>query len=815
MEEWKREVFTSKNLSNGMPATAKKTTDKKKRLVLLDAHAILHRAYHALPDFTTPSGEPSGALYGLSAMIIKMIAELKPDYLIACFDLPKPTYRHEVYEGYKAGRAKTDDALSVQITRSREVFKAFNIPLYELEGFEADDLLGTIVEKVKKDKSLEVIIASGDMDTMQLVRGKEVKVYTLKKGIQDTILYDEKGVEGRFGFSPSLLPDYKGLRGDPSDNIIGIPGIGEKTATDLITQFGSIESIYKKLKKNEDEFREKGIKQRMIDLLKAHEEEALFSKALATIRRDAPIDFKLPSESWREGLEVNAIVSFFSSLGFRSLIPRLKEVYGTESLFGGEVIEEEVGPQEEVSPRALKEAAIALWLLRSDITNPTLEDVLEYAKTTSFAEAKQSLEEEIVKEDLEKVYREIELPLIPILEEMQSYGVLVDSDYLGALGKEYHAELARIEQRIFKAAGQEFNVSSPKQLGEILFDKLGLVVKNQKKTGTGQKSTKESELEKLRGMHPIIEDIFMYREYQKLLGTYIDTIPTQVDSEGRLHSEFLQAGSATGRFASQNPNLQNIPIKTELGKRIRNAFVAPKGSLLVSLDYSQVELRIAAFLSKDEKLIQIFKDGGDIHTAVAAQVFKVEPKNVDAEMRRRAKVINFGILYGMGVNALRENLGTTRAEAQIFYDEYFNTFSGLATYLEDTKQFAAKHGFTLTFFGRKRRFEGIRSSLPFIRAAAERMAINAPIQGTQADIIKIAMAKFADFAREKGYGKDTHLLMQVHDELVFEIKKELVPTLLPEIKKIMESILTPKETHGVPILTESKVGKNWGEMERQ
>jgi DNA polymerase-1 len=789
----------------------KKAAKKGTRLILLDAHAILHRAYHALPDFTSPSGEPTGALYGLSAMILKIVNELSPDYIIACFDLPKPTYRHEVYEGYKAGRQKTDDALSVQITRSPDVFKAFNIPLYSLEGFEADDLLGTIVTRVAKEKDLEVIIASGDMDTMQLVSGTKVRVYTLKKGIQDTILYDEKGVVGRFGFLPKLLPDFKGLRGDPSDNIIGIPGIGEKTATDLIVNFGSIEAIYKALKKDEKIFIEKGIKPRMIELLKAHEEEALFSKALATIRRDAPIEFALPKVKWREDLSVETVLAMFAELGFRSLGNRVKEMFGTASLL--EMEPENTEPEASVSSRDLAEAAVALWLLRSDMTSPSLEDVYEYTKTRSIEEAKKTLVDELTKEDLLDVYQNIELPLIPILEEMHQYGVLLDAPYLEALGKEYHAELTKIEKRIFKHAGKEFNVNSPRQLGEILFDVLALLPKNQKKTGTGQKSTRESELEKMRGMHPIIDEIFAYRELQKLLGTYIDPIPKMLDEHGRLHAEFLQAGTTTGRMSSQNPNLQNIPIRSDSGKRIRNAFIAPKGSVLVSLDYSQIELRVAAFLSKDPKLCAIFKEGGDIHRAVAAQVFNVAEDKVDPEMRRRAKVINFGILYGMGVNALRENLGTTRAEAQIFYDDYFETFSGLAEYLEETKRSAAKLGYTTTYFGRKRRFEGIRSSLPFIRAQAERMAINAPIQGTQADLIKIAMAKIDQYLKKDHLENDAHLLLQVHDELVFEIKKEEAEKVVPEIKKIMESVLTLKDTNGVPIKTESKKGKNWGEME--
>ncbi len=791
----------------------KKKAEKKKRLVLLDSHAILHRAYHALPDFSSPTGEPTGALYGLSTMLLKIIADLKPDYLIACFDLPKPTYRHDVYKDYKAGRAKTDDALSVQITRSRDVFKAFGIPLYELEGFEADDLLGTLVEETKGMKDLDVVVASGDMDTLQLVSGSRVRVYTLKKGIKDTIIYDEEGVLGRYGFGPKLLPDYKGLRGDPSDNIIGIPGIGEKTATDLIINFGPIEAIYKTLKKSDKPFIEKGIKPRIIELLREHEEEALFSKALGTIRRDAPMQFSLPEKRWEDALDIQNILTLFTELGFRTLGGRVKELFGGVGQMMDFTAKEEPAAQV-VDPLELKKAAIALWLLESDITNPTLNDILERTKTEDFADAKKKLEKRIVDEDLVSVYNNIELPLIPIIQKMHDRGVLIDVPYLEALGKEYHTELSKIEKRIFKAAGEEFNVNSPKQLGDILFDKLGLVVKNQKKTGTGQKSTKESELEKLRGVHPIIEDIFMYRELGKLLGTYIDTIPRQVDAENRLHAEFLPAGTTTGRMSSQNPNLQNIPIRTELGKRIRNAFIAPPGFVMASLDYSQIELRIAAFLSGDEKLIDIFKQGGDVHRAVAAEVFGVPPEMVDAEMRRRAKIINFGILYGMGVNALRENLGTPREEAQEFYNEYFKNFSGLASYLERTKAEATRKGYTTTFFGRKRHFEGLRSSLPYLRAQAERMAINAPIQGTQADIIKIAMARVDSYLADKGLSRDAYLLMQVHDELVFEIQEDRAEEIIAEIKSIMESVLSPEETKGVPIKAESKTGPNWGEMDR-
>ena len=635
-----------------------------KRLVLLDTLAIIHRAYHALPDFTGPQGQPTGALYGLVAMLLKIVDELKPDYIAACYDVGKPTIRHEAYEGYKATRAKTDDALSVQIEESRKVFEAFGVPTFEREGFEADDLLGTIAHEMAVHKGIDVIIASGDMDMLQLVDDERVRVYTLKKGINDTILYDERKVIERFGFGPKLIPDYKGLRGDPSDNIKGIPGVGEKTATELITTFGSIEAIYKKLEKDESAFQKKGIKARMVELLKKHKEDAEFSKMLALIRTDAPIAFQLPERVWREGVELAKVHEMFSEYGFRSLRERARSVLVSESDETEEGIDEgELFPIESIEPARLKEAQVLLWLISSEFTNPSLEDILAFTKEREFAKAYAALEVQI--KDLgrvKEVYEKIEKPLIPIVDAMQVRGVLVDPTILQELAKRYSAELSVLEKRIHKVAGHEFNIASPQQLGVVLFDELGLTPDHQKKTARGARSTKESELEKLRGKHLIIADVLEYREIKKLLSTYIENLPPLLDPEHRLHAAFLQTGTTTGRMSSQNPNLQNIPIQSERGRAIRHAFIAPKGFTLVALDYSQIELRIAAILSKDEKLEAIFRAGRDVHREVAAMVFGVAPEQVDGEMRRRAKVINFGILYGMGVNALRAQLRGTLKE---------------------------------------------------------------------------------------------------------------------------------------------------------
>ncbi len=805
-----------------------KTT--KKRLVLLDTHAIIHRAYHALPEFMNSKGEPTGAIYGLATMLFKIITELKPDYIVACYDLPKKTFRHEAYDAYKAGRAKTDDALVAQIILSRDFFKALSIPMYECEGFEADDLLGTIAEQVSsKKKELDVIIASGDMDTLQLVENDHIQVYTLKKGINDTILYNEKKVKERFGFDPIYLPDYKGLRGDPSDNIIGIKGIGEKTATILISKYCTIEKMYEKIKKNEQEIREIGITERVLNLLKDGEEEALFSKTLATIRRDAPIKFELPNNFWKDTVIKDNVADFFREMEFKSLQNRFlavvdgKDINKQKDEIKIKEPEKETKLYSKEDQDKIDRAKIAFWLLNSENTGPDIDDIIHYKGSTSFYDAYKLLEKDIEKENLTYVYNEIEIPLIPIIKRMEDLGIMIDVLYLKKISKEYHTDLTKLEKSIWKMTGHEFNINSPKQLGGILFDELkiqdmgeGSSTRRMKKTAGGARSTKESELEKLRGEHPIIDEILKYRELQKLLSTYIDTIPDQVASDGRLHAHFIQTGTTTGRFSSSNPNLQNIPIKSERGKNIRRAFVAQKGYVLASFDYSQIELRVAALMSQDPYFIKIFKDGKDIHSAVAMKVFNVKEDEVTHEMRRKAKVINFGILYGMGINALKQNIGTDRKEAQIFYDNYFAQFPSIVGYLDSIKKFAKEHGYTETLFGRKRYFPGIRSPLPFIRAMAERMAINAPIQGTAtADIIKIGMKRAEDDLIKAGILEDVRLVLQVHDELVYEVKEDKIDQAIKIIENAMKHAI-PSEflanLEPVPLIVSYGFGKNWGDL---
>ncbi len=780
---------------------------KKQRVVLLDTHAILYRAYHALPDFTSPKGAPTGALYGLTAFLIKILHELDPDYVVAAYDLPEPTHRHEAFSEYKATRKETDDALIQQIIASRSILEAFSVPYIEAPGYEADDVIGTLAKTFKKDKDVEVLIASGDMDTLQLVDGDKVKVYTLKKGINDTIVYNEAAVKERYGFGPEFITDYKGLRGDPSDNIPGIRGIGEKTATTLITSFGDLDGIYTTLEKHPEKFKEVKITPRIMNLLTEGEDDARFSKELATI--DCDVEVKKPplTKRWEESMVLENILTQFEEFGFRTLAGRLSNRLAST---GTTTMEKE----EKVDEQTLEETALMLWVLRSDITTPTKEDVLGYANTTSFIKARELLFKELEENGLREVYENIELPLIPIVKKMEKRGILLDVAYLEKLSKQYHKELTALEKGIFKDTGTEFNINSPKQLGEVLFDTLGIGGGKGKKTATGQRSTREDELRKYEQEHPVITKILEYRELQKLLSTYVDNLPTMTDADNRLHAHFLQSGTTTGRMSSSAPNMQNIPIRTERGAKMRNAITVSKGYTLLAADYSQIELRVAAFISGDEKLIAYFKENLDIHTAVAAQVFGVEHDEVTSQMRRDAKAINFGILYGMGANALAASTGTTPKEARTYLNEYFDRFSGIAQFIEDTKNKVHRDGYTETWFGRRRYFETITSPLPYVRAQAERMALNAPIQGTSADIIKIAMKRMDDLLVQKKLQNSVFLVAQVHDELLYEVRDDKVLEVQELLRETMESAMDLKDTKGVPLKVDVEIGPNWGEMKK-
>ncbi len=798
-----------------------------KTLVLLDSHALLHRAYHALPNFTSKTGEPTGALYGFSSMVLRVIKELKPDYLVAAFDLPGKTFRHEAYKEYKGKRPKAEDALISQLKRSHDVVRAFGIPEMSCPGFEADDVLGTIVEKMKKKKDLRIIIVSGDADTFQLVDGERVVVYTMRKGLEDTVIYDEKKVLERFGFPPTLLSDYKGLRGDTSDNIVGVPGIGEKTGSDVIQKFGALESVYKNLKKGDS----KDLKERIVKLLLDHEEDALFSKVLATIRRDAPITFALPKKNYE--IDTKNLKSIFIELGFNSLVKRVfgetetpekkletaKMDFGDESasfalvqsgeIFGTvdfekKVVSNDVKGLIKISkkvPTVFFDVTIANWACQSTKKDLGLsEDPKEALE--ALPALYQTLRSLVKEKNVEKVLHEIEFPLIPILAEMEQSGIGIDKKFLRSFKKEVEKKIAGLEKQIFALAGTNFNLNSPLQVAEVLDRMIGMPGK---KTKTGRISTREKELAKLQEKSPIVPLILSYREHAKILSTYSAPLLEIAETSDRVHTTFNQTGTVTGRLSSDSPNLQNIPIRSELGARIRDAFVASPGYTLAAFDYAQIELKILAAFAKDEAMIRAFKEGADIHRVTAAYINNVPAEKVTKEMRMFAKAINFGIIFGMGVRQLAENTGRSVPEAREFYEEYFRDFPRIRAYMNDIHREAKKRGYVETLFGRKRFFDlGAISGNRFLESEMDRMALNAVIQGTDADIVKYAMVNI----RTLFDPEEVRLLLQIHDELIYEIRDDIVKSTIPRMRRAMEEVVDI----GVPLSVEVRTGARWGSL---
>ena len=783
----------------------------EKRTVLLDSHAIIHRAYHAMPEFTTRNGTPTGGLYGVCTMLIKIIDELKPDYIIACYDLPKPTFRHAAYDDYKGGRKESDDALKEQLTTSRDIFEAFGIPIYELEGYEADDILGTIAEQLKQDPKHEVIIASGDMDTLQLVEGDQVKIFTPKKSINDAMMYNESAVVDRYGFGSDLIPDYKGLAGDASDNIKGIAGIGAKTATNLITSYGTVEQIIAAVEKDSEAVIQSGVTRRMVGLVRDGAEDALFSKELATIKRDVPIVYTIPQQEFKAGIDLASAGEIFRRYEFRTMVQRLQKVLGIKDTAQESLLSD----SSDIDPDQLERAKLGVYLLNPVVADPTLDDVLRYGE--DFDTAYSEIQKDITSQNLDFVWNDIECATIDAVQTMNQTGFMIDQKRLNALSKKFHKKIDILEKSIHKDAGEEFNIKSTQQMSRILFDVLGLPTKGIKKTPKGVLSTKESELQKIIDEHPIIKSVLEYRELTKLTSTYLDNIQPMINTEtGRLYSTFVPTGTTTGRMSSRDPNLQNIPVGGDYGKEIRTMFVPAPGYILLACDYSQIELRMAAQLSGDEKFIDYFKQNRDIHTAVALEIFGTE----DTGTRRKAKAINFGILYGMGANALRVSIGAEEhslAEAREYLDAYFDRFPTLAGYLESTKQFARDNGYTTTLFGRRRNFAEITSKIPFIRAAAERMAINAPIQGTAtADVIKLALRDVYEYIQTNKLSDDIHIVAQVHDELVFEIKESELKKHQSQLVDIMEQVLDKyapqvKAKPLVSLKVDANTGTNWAE----
>jgi len=919
--------------------------NKPEKLILIDGNAIIHRSYHALPPFTTKNGELVNAVYGFASTLLSIIAKFEPKYIIATFDLAGPTFRHIEYADYKATRVKADDALYAQIPRVKEVTEAFGIPIYAVSGFEADDVIGTLAKQAKEnDRELETIIVTGDMDTLQLV-DDVTKVYTMRRGLTDSVLYGKAEIFERYSLAPEQLVDYKGLRGDPSDNIPGVKGIGEKTAIELLKTYDTLENVYAHLEDIKKPVREKLEKDRLI---------AIQSKGLATISREVPVTLNLEKAVTKD-FDKEKLIALFTELNFHSLKKRLlgntgetesgksiasNSINGVHPVKGVPVLGEFNGikdfkfeiadqknylelvenlkNQNELSIKlktngstvhtsklsgiaigyktgraiyfdlenkeifaeiktllenpaiekicfdlksdleVLQKARINLAgnyfdiLLASYVLSPgrkiTLPDLvaeylheeladearkgqlgLEIESTVEVAEKNCTVTDyifklkSIQKDAIEKisaeqvennnslehtlstVFFEVEIPLAMVLAQMELAGIKLNTMIFAGISETITKRIAKLEENIYALSGEQFNIASPKQLSEVLFEKMQLPIGNIKKGKSGVISTASAELDKLRGEHKIIEKIEEFRKITKLKNTYLDTLPTMVDKNSRLHSTFNQAVTATGRLSSSDPNLQNIPTRTDLGQLLRTAFVAEDGYKLVSADYSQIDLRVVAHVSEDKKMIELFHRGEDIHRATAAEINNLTPSQVTDKIRRTAKELNFGVIYGMGSFGFAARAGISRDDAKRFIDTYFEKFQGVANYMREIKEFAKANGYVETEIGRRRYIPEINSSNFQVQGAAERMAINMPIQGLASDIMKIAMLHVA---KEFENNPDIRMLLQVHDEIILEVREDLAEAVSQKIKTILEKAYT---LH-VPLVANVEIGDNWGEL---
>jgi DNA polymerase-1 len=865
-----------------------------KTYLLIDSHALLHRAFHAMPFLQNKHGVPSGALFGLTNMILSAVERFKPAYILAANDLPGQTIREMSFASYKQNRGESDDKLVAQIKLMPEVFGAFGVPLVSKEGYEADDVIGTFVKKIqntpgepttKGSSSLskrgevlpyKIIILTGDMDIMQLVDDDRVVVYTGKKGEED-VIFNEEEVFKKHGLKPKQIPDYKGLRGDTSDNIPGIKGIGEKTALTIIQKAGSLENVYKLIKEEDKDREFFGLSERFFELLKNGEDEAEFSKELATINCD--LDVELPNiPEFKLADHVEKIKELCEEYNFTSIRKKLDggkkiekveekdlnkfvEVEGEESVALTSLPEGEgprVGPALEFDSENFKKLQIAVWVLNSVETNIDKERLQfllnnfnkhglsplsegEGSGVRPESQVLEFFEKKLKEENLYDVYEKIELPLLPILDEANKVGVKLDREKLKKLLTRYEKEREKLQEEIYKLAGESFNLNSPKQLGVVLFEKLKVqeapplgggvgvgVTKKIKKTAGGKLSTKFEVLEEMKENHKIVQMILDFREREKMINTYLEPLLVYSQFDDRIHTTFIQTGAQTGRFSSINPNMQNIPVRGEEGVELRECFIADTGKVLLAADYSQIELRIAAMLSGEEYLQKVFEEGKDIHKSVAVKMFKKEEAQITKDDRNAAKAMNFGILYGMGVTSIKNTLKVERNVAQAFYDSYTMVLPNLMKYLKDTVQYAKDMGYTETLYGRRRRIPEITSNIPMIRASGERFAMNAPIQGTSADIIKLAMSDFREVCVEKGWTEEwdektrekicpkVAFVLQVHDELIYEVDESIKKEVGVELKKVMEGVLQkhkPKHKYlPVPIVANVKLGKNWGEM---
>lgn len=861
-----------------------------KRLLILDGNSLLNRAFYAVPLLSNSEGTHTNAIYGFTNMLFKMREDIKPDYIVCTFDKKAPTFRHLEYGDYKAGRKKMPPELAEQFPIVKEMLKLFSITTYELDGFEADDIIGSLA-KVAEGEGIEVYIMTGDKDALQLA-AKDINVCITKKGVSEIEVYNYDRMVEEYGVTPTQFIDVKGLMGDKSDNIPGVPGVGEKTAFKLIKEYGSVEAVLE----NIDNISGKKLKENLTE----YSEQAIFSKKLATIMTNVSIDFDLDEIKSKDDYNKDQLKALFTKLQMKSILDKLsngeeeepeievkitniennkeledlfknineevyinftylnKEKYSTieiDKIFinydeKNYLINFKELAQEEENIKAFKEffenedilkngysiknaltalkklgiefkglafdCELAAYLIDSSkgeytllslINNylskfPNVKEGEEYLVGISFMkELTLVLKKKIEEEKMEKLMYDIELPLETVLSSMESIGFKVNKDILDELSIKFKRELEETQKEIFELADEEFNINSPKQLGKILFEKLDLPVIKKTKTGY---STNAEVLEKLKDKHPIIEKITYFRQLSKIYSTYVEGLKSVIDTDGSIHSTFNQTVTTTGRLSSTEPNLQNIPIKYEMGREIRKVFIPKEeGDLLISADYSQIELRVLAHISGDENMIDAFNHHSDIHTKTASEVFKVPVEEVTPLMRSRAKAVNFGIVYGIGDFSLSQDLNISRKEAKEYMDIYFERYPKIKEYISKVINEAQTKGYVLTMLNRRRYIPEANASNKIVKALGERLAMNAPIQGTAADIIKLAMVNV--YNKLKELNLNSKLILQVHDELIINVVKGELDIVKKLLKEEMENTIKLS----VPLDVDVNVGEDW------
>ena len=837
------------------------------KLLILDGNSVINRAFFGVKPLTTRDGLYTHAIFGFLNILERMQREEQPDAVAVAFDLHGPTFRHLRYDGYKATRHGMPEELAQQMPVMKEVLRAMSIPIYECQGWEADDVIGT-VGRICSNNAWQCVIVTGDRDSLQLIDDNvNVKLIISKPGQTSATLYDRAAFEAEYGFEPKKLIDLKALMGDASDNIPGVAGVGPKTAKELLLKFGSLDGVY-------DNLDDSSIRPKLREKLETGRNNAYLSYELATIIPEAPIDFapedalirpyhKLKLYELFQRLE---FVKLIDKYGLRSAAVEAPKISKAEHLPTADAVPENLNactlyfapdgslgiawqggvcaltPMEtQMNPlRLAQETKLILHDSKSalhhlaeqglddrEVTfdtalaaydlNPSQSDYPVSKLATTFlgmtvedgdaaacAEAvwllHQPLAQELARCGMEQLYNEIELPLCRVLYRMERRGIAIDREQLAAFGKMLSGHIADCEALIYSYSGASFNINSPKQLGEVLFDKLGLPPVKKTKTGY---ATNADVLEKLKSKHPIIPAIVDYRMLTKLKSTYADGLMKEIREDGRIHTTLQNLVTATGRLSSTEPNLQNIPVRTDLGAEIRKMFVPKPGCVLVDADYSQIELRVLAHIADDKTMQQAFCSGEDIHTATAAQVFRVDKDQVTPLQRRHAKAVNFGIVYGISEFSLAEDIGVSRYEAREYIDNYLATYHGVRDYMKRVVAEARETGYTTTLYGRRRYIPELKSSNFNIRQGAERIALNTPIQGTAADLIKLAMVRVEQALNEKY--PEAKLLLQVHDELIVECPAKLAEPVAALVSQQMEQVATLR----VPLTAEAKYGKSW------